>query len=77
MTDADELVVEPEVGEEDDGPCQGRDPLDSNQLLLPALPARLLQKLLVLLLSHLLAALLDERGQASSFPVVRTRAQRV
>src|SRR5439155_3361043 len=64
-----EVVIEAVVGEEDDGARFGTHALSSAVLppLLATLPTRLLQQLLVLLLPHLLAALLDDRGQASSF----------
>jgi hypothetical protein len=64
MAEPDELVVQAVVGEENDGPGSATHVARALSALLPALPARLLEKLSMLLLPHLLAAFLDDRGQA-------------
>jgi len=62
MADAHEFIVEPVIGEKDDGPGHRgvRGLALGRSLLLIALPASSLQELLVLLLAHLLTALLDD-----------------
>jgi hypothetical protein len=77
VTQADVLVVEAEVRKEQDGAGHRAPPQTVRQgaggeaarttILLAALtplPASLLQELLVLLLAHLLAPLLDDRRHA-------------